>query len=769
LYALTEIGSSDEEEDTNEVKSFFLQPLQPTSLPSSPALQSRRTIITRPTKKVPGIQRTHSAPVSESSNVNETALLRKNSLLRYDISTPPSVDTSFTTPFPPRNPTSLTSEGQRRPDMEHRSVSDPARNSLVLKNSTGITTMLQKNTKRKGSGEVKPEKGKKIAKSSNIKLVPENQRIFQDKTFYYIPNDARSSARKFRIDKARSYGVTWTQDFGVGVTHVIVDKDLNFQDVLKFMKHTLKFDGIPGDTILVNDLYPLDCIEHRFLVAPNQRQYMVEGSENTLEQLKQARGPPRNMETATKLTRVQEDIEKRVQTSAPKETTQEQSPEVVAPEDSGTFSEQGNDPEHHLEPRKYADFGAEFNDIINLARNTRFVALDDEETDSASLAGNDDESDDSERAPSPARPVSKSKKKSTTFQAAFNKDKFSCMTGGTDSESGKNANNECIKAFVELAAFYERIRDTFRNMSYRKGATALRSQTKKVTTYEEAIEIFGIGHSLATKIVEFHRRGRLAKLEYTKLDGRDLIVQKFMKIYGVGPSQAENWVDQGHKTLEDLVANVHLTENQKIGIKHYDDFNVRIPREEMHALEDIVKKAVTQIDPQVEATIGGSYRRGAKTSGDIDFMLTKPGTTSTAELLPFLHALVEHLQNTGFLVAALAVPSYRSEDTGSKWHGACKLPNNPIWRRIDLLLVPASEWGAALIYFTGDDIFNRSMRLLASKYDMRLNQRGLYENCMRGKGRVKLTEGTLIEGLDEKCIFARLGVPWRPPEERILN
>jgi DNA polymerase IV len=50
-----------------------------------------------------------------------------------------------------------------------------------------------------------------------------------------------------------------------------------------------------------------------------------------------------------------------------------------------------------------------------------------------------------------------------------------------------------------------------------------------------------------------------------------------------------------------------------------------------------------------------------------------------------------------------------------------------------------------------------------------LNQRGLYENCMRGKGRVKLTEGTLIEGLDEKCIFARLGVPWRPPEERILN
>ena len=72
-----------------------------------------------------------------------------------------------------------------------------------------------------------------------------------------------------------------------------------------------------------------------------------------------------------------------------------------------------------------------------------------------------------------------------------------------------------------------------------------------------------------------------------------------------------------------------------------------------------------------------------------------------------------------------------------------------------------------MIYFTGNDIFNRSVRLLASKMGMRLNQRGLYKDVLRGKGREKITEGTLVEGRSERRIFEVLGVPWREPGERI--
>jgi len=80
--------------------------------------------------------------------------------------------------------------------------------------------------------------------------------------------------------------------------------------------------------------------------------------------------------------------------------------------------------------------------------------------------------------------------------------------------------------------------------------------------------------------------------------------------------------------------------------------------------------------------------------------------------------------------------------------------------------VPWKERGAALVYFTGNDIFNRSLRLLASKKGMGLNQRGLWKDTMRGPGRVKITRGTLVASESEEEIFSILGVPWRPPHLR---
>jgi DNA polymerase IV len=124
--------------------------------------------------------------------------------------------------------------------------------------------------------------------------------------------------------------------------------------------------------------------------------------------------------------------------------------------------------------------------------------------------------------------------------------------------------------------------------------------------------------------------------------------------------------------------------------------------------------------------------------------------------------LVDTLLASKFLTHCLATSH---NDDGSKWHGVSRLPNG-IHRRLDLLFVPWKERGAALIYFTGNDIFNRSLRLLASKKGMGLNQRGLFKDTMRGPGRVKLTRGTCIASESEQEIFDILGVPWRPPELR---
>jgi DNA polymerase IV len=241
----------------------------------------------------------------------------------------------------------------------------------------------------------------------------------------------------------------------------------------------------------------------------------------------------------------------------------------------------------------------------------------------------------------------------------------------------------------------------------------------------------------------------------------------FMQIYGVGPAQASKWVDAGYKSLDELLEKAELTENQKIGIEHYEDFKARIPRSEVEKHGDMVKRTLQKIDPAFEVIVGGSYRRGSSDSGDIDCIITRPETGSDYIRQTVLEKLVPKLFAKKFLVAELTATS---GDDGSKWHGASQIPSdgapNP-WRRIDFLLVPSNELGAALIYFTGNDIFNRSMRLLAGTKGMRLNQRGLYKDVIRGKGREKLSEGTLVEGKDEKKIFEILGVPWRPPEHRI--
>jgi DNA polymerase IV len=39
-----------------------------------------------------------------------------------------------------------------------------------------------------------------------------------------------------RIEKANQYGATWVKDWSPGITHVIMDDHLKYQDLIKFLK-----------------------------------------------------------------------------------------------------------------------------------------------------------------------------------------------------------------------------------------------------------------------------------------------------------------------------------------------------------------------------------------------------------------------------------------------------------------------------------------------------------------------------------------------------
>jgi DNA polymerase IV len=325
-------------------------------------------------------------------------------------------------------------------------------------------------------------------------------------------------------------------------------------------------------------------------------------------------------------------------------------------------------------------------------------------------------------------------------------------------------NAETIAVLQQMGDFYDRIKDQWRTLAYRKAITSLKKRQERVVYKEDAIKLPFVGARIAAKIEEIALTNGLRRLDNAHLDPMDEALQLFIRIYGVGISQASHWANQGFRTLEDLTTAVKLTASQKIGIEHYDDFQERIPRAEVEKHGAIIREALQKIDSGFQTTIGGSYRRGAQSSGDIDIIITKPDTSISNIRSTVDERLIPQLTSTGFLTATLAKIHAQ---TGSKWHGCSKLPTSPTWRRIDFLLVPWDETGAALIYFTGNDIFNRSIRLLAGKKGMRLNQRGLFKDALRGEGRVKVTDGELLEGRDEKRIFSILGVPWRPPEHRI--
>lgn len=60
-----------------------------------------------------------------------------------------------------------------------------------------------------------------------------------------------------------------------------------------------------------------------------------------------------------------------------------------------------------------------------------------------------------------------------------------------------------------------------------------------------------------------------------------------MKVYGAAETTCGHWYNQGIRSIEDLKRRTDLTSEQhKAGIKYYDDFQVRIPREEVSVWGD---------------------------------------------------------------------------------------------------------------------------------------------------------------------------------------
>lgn len=503
--------------------------------------------------------------------------------------------------------------------------------------------------------------------------------------------------------------------------------------------------------MVVNDVWLTESIGYREMRDPEAKRFRVQGSVDPMV--------PKAPISAMARERLYEDA---VQAT---DQESEQSDEDLD-ERQSTHAPPGQEPKFVANGTKRGRRDA-LDEIMHEMKDTQYLPIDlDEDHDTTASTSFDSSDSDSSESD---RPLKSKKPKRSKRGASGNE--FTCMAKHDGSNNDTNPNARTIEILQKMASYYDQTGDTWRTLAYRRCMTALRREKRLIATKEDAFQILNIGERLAAKIEEIVTTNTLRRLESITADPNDQLLRLFMGVYQVGYPTASKWVAQGHRTLDDLKTKADLTPNQRIGVEHYNDFQQRIPRAEVAQHAEVVRKALHAVDPRLQATVGGSYRRGHPDSGDIDILITKEGASLTNIRTVVLATVVPRLIRQGFLKAALATGSSQSDSSASKWHGASALPHptggvGTPWRRIDLLFVPWSELGAALIYFTGNDIFNRSIRLLASKKGMRLNQRGLFADVMRGERRERVTEGRLLEAQSERRIFDILGVPWRPPEHR---
>ncbi|KAJ3336917.1 hypothetical protein HDU93_001985 [Gonapodya sp. JEL0774] len=360
------------------------------------------------------------------------------------------------------------------------------------------------------------------------------------------------------------------------------------------------------------------------------------------------------------------------------------------------------------------------------------------------------------------------------------KAKFQCMEANllgdrkTMGDRDAGPNSDIVEMLTAIMKEYRKggqieAKEQFKSINYTKASVAIASLRKhpvRITSGKEAKKLSGIGERIAAHIDEFLNQGTNSRLKALQSDEQRLIVKLFTSVHDVGTKTALKWFNLGYRTLDDIRRNVKLTSNQKIGLKYYEDLQMRIPRDEVELIGRTVETEACAINSGWKLYIMGSYRRGSTSCGDVDVLLAHEYDENLED---FLGILVKRLWAQGFivetLVNAFAARNMTEEDYAKQWQGVVKLKDKP-HRRLDIFLTEYRNLGAALMHWTGNDIFNRSIRLLARKNGMNLSQKGLFTDVTRGVGGVKTNTGIRIAGQTEEEIFDALGVPYRKPEER---
>ena len=297
---------------------------------------------------------------------------------------------------------------------------------------------------------------------------------------------------------------------------------------------------------------------------------------------------------------------------------------------------------------------------------------------------------------------------------------------------------------LRILADYERInKEPFKVRAYEKVIDSIELYDKKIETIEDIKALKGVGKKIEDKIVEFIATGNVAEVENVIKDPKYILGIKLKGIYGVGPVKITELMTK-IKDFEELREHPELlNDKQRIGLKYYDQMNLRIPMAEG---KQHYKSVKNMLDASIEFEFVGSFRRKNKDMGDIDILIkNKSGSV-------VLKDIIKRFVDKKYVIEKLALGN-------NKFMGLCKLSPELPARRIDILLADPSHYYFALLYFTGSYYFNIYMRKVALSKGLSLSEYGFKDS----KGNLMDTTDTIHS---EEDIFAYLDIPYTAPHKR---
>jgi len=294
--------------------------------------------------------------------------------------------------------------------------------------------------------------------------------------------------------------------------------------------------------------------------------------------------------------------------------------------------------------------------------------------------------------------------------------------------------------------------NTFRVRAYRNGARTVHDSSDSMAALAaegpaRLMQIPGLGKDLADKIVTLCTTGSLPMLTELQAQVPDSVLA-LLRIPGLGPKKAAALFRELNVTsLDELRA--ACNEQRVRALKGFGAKTEELilagiglaataTERMLWADADKIAQAMAahlQAGGGIQQlALAGSYRRGKDTIGDLDFLVVAD------EVDAVMDRFAAFGEATAVLGRGPTKISIRLADG----------------LQVDMRVVPAESFGAALQYFTGSKDHNIVVRSMAKDLGLKVNEYGVF----------RTSDDTPVAGRTEEEVYAALGLPWIAPELR---